>query len=117
MAPGTRGAITGIKQSGVQMGTFLGGLILPPVAVVWGWRWAVAIFLVVPLFGLVAMRGRRSEPVHQPGARRRPLRDVPEVVRWVAVYGTVIGLATSAMFTFLPLCAEEDQGWSDTQVG
>ena len=31
---GARGVITGIKQSGVQMGTFLGGLLLPSIALV-----------------------------------------------------------------------------------
>ncbi len=116
VTPGTRGAITGIKQSGVQMGTFLGGLLLPPVAVVWGWRWAVALFLLAPLVGLVTMRGRGTGTPHV-FSGRRSRGAVPEVVRWVALYGAITGLATSAIFTFLPLFAEEDQGWSDPQAG
>jgi predicted MFS family arabinose efflux permease len=38
-------------------------------------------------------------------------------VRWVAVYGTVTGLGVSGIVTFLPLFAEEDQGWSTSQAG
>ena len=34
-----------------------------------------------------------------------------------AAYGTISGFATSAMFGFLPLFAEEDQLWSDTTAG
>ena len=56
--PGQRGTITGLKQSGVQVGTLLGGLLLPVFAALWGWRIAVLLFLVMPLSGLVAMRGR-----------------------------------------------------------
>jgi MFS family permease len=38
-------------------------------------------------------------------------------VRYIAVYGALAGLATSATFTFLPLFAEEDQGWTGFQAG
>ena len=38
--PGKRGIITGIKQSGVQAGTFLGGLLLPVITLSFGWRLA-----------------------------------------------------------------------------
>ena len=36
--PGRRGVITGIKQSGVQFGTFLAGLLLPVLTRAFGWR-------------------------------------------------------------------------------
>ena len=38
-------------------------------------------------------------------------------MKWIAVYGTLSGLATAAVFGFLPLFAEEDQLWSPQAAG
>lgn len=114
--PGARGVVTGIKQSGVQMGTFIGGLLFSTVATIWGWRAAIAAFLVVPFGALLAMR-RRPEGAHHPAVGSGEGLRVPVVVRYIAVYGALAGLATSATFTFLPLFAEEDQGWTGAQAG
>jgi MFS family permease len=116
MPIGQRGMVTGIKQSGVQVGTFLGGLLLPPLALKWGWRLAVVSFVVIPtvaLFGLRKHRDSHREPRgHHEG--RGPL---PTSVKWVALYGTLSGVASSAMFGFFPLFAEEDQLWTPWAAG
>jgi MFS family permease len=113
---GARGVITGIKQSGVQMGTFLGGLLLPSIALATNWRVAFATFLVFPVLGLAGM-WRRPEVIrsHFNGAGAKA--SVPTAVRWIAVYGTLIGLGVSATTTFLPLFAEESEGWTKPQAG
>lgn len=115
--PGDRGVVTGIKQSGVQMGTFLGGLLLPLFAGWWSWRVAILLFLVLPTGALVTMIGR-SDGVDRRAARRtRSTEALPLSVRWVAAYGTISGLATSSMLVFLPLFANEHLGWSETGGG
>ncbi len=113
---GSRGVVTGVKQSGVQVGTFLGGLLLPVLAVLWDWRIAVLVFLVMPLAGLGGMVGRQ-DPVEHENRVERDRSPIPLPVKWVAVYGTLSGLATSAVFGFLPLFAEEDQLWSSRAAG
>jgi MFS family permease len=113
---GVRGVITGIKQSGVQIGTFLGGLLLPVFAGWWSWRVAVLIFLAMPVGGLLGMIGRRESSRHE----RRDTRSdgvLPISVRWVAIYGFVSGLASSAIIAFVPLFANEDLGWSEEAAG
>jgi MFS family permease len=116
VAPGSRGLVTGIKQSGVQAGAFLGGLLLPLLVSVTNWRIALASFVPFAIGGLVGIRGR---PRHRrvrglPGSERAP---IPAAVKWIALYGTLTGLGVSATATFLPLFAEEDQGWSTSQAG
>jgi predicted MFS family arabinose efflux permease len=113
---GARGVITGIKQSGVQMGTFLGGLLLPSIAIATNWRVAYVSFLVFPLVGLAGM-WRRPEirRSHVSGEGRKA--PIPTAVRWIAVYGTLAGLGVSATMTFLPLFAEESEGWTIAQAG
>jgi MFS family permease len=114
--PGERGVVTGVKQSGVQIGTFLGGLLLPLFTAWWSWRVAVLIFLAMPLSGLLGMIGRR-DPHRHTSKRKRSTDPLPVAVRWIASYGLVSGLATSAMIGFLPLFAHEDVGWSESAAG
>ena len=113
---GARGVVTGVKQSGVQIGTFLGGLLLPLFTAWWSWRVAILIFLAMPLSGLLGMIGRRDP--HRQVSKRRSSRDpLPVSVRWIAGYGFVSGLATSAMISFIPLFANEGLGWSESAAG
>lgn len=116
LPPGGRGVVTGVKQSGVQIGTFLGGLLLPLFTAWWSWRVAVLIFLAMPLSGLLGMIGRRDPGRHLP-RRPRVTDPLPVAVRWIAGYGLVSGLATSAMIGFLPLFAHEDVGWTESAAG
>jgi MFS family permease len=114
--PGARGVVTGIKQSGVQIGTFLGGLLLPIFAGLWSWRVAMALFLFIPLTGLIGMIGRRDHGT-VPRMHRSEVGRLPVSVRWIALYGFVSGMATSAMIAFLPLFAKEGMGWSEAAGG
>lgn len=114
--PGMRGVVTGIKQSGVQAGTFLGGLLLPAFAAWWSWRAAILVFLAMPIGGLIGMVGKR-EGSHTHVRKPRHKAPLPVSVRWVAAYGLMSGLATSAMIGFLPLFANEDLGWSEAAGG
>ncbi len=113
---GSRGIVTGVKQSGVQFGTFLGGMLLPVFATLWDWRVALLIFLMMPVAGLVGMMGR-TNPIEHETQAEWAYTTIPMEVKWVAVYGTLSGLATSALFGFLPLFAEENQLWSAQAAG
>lgn len=117
VALGTRGVVTGVKQSGVQIGTFVGGLLLPVFTVWWGWRVAVLIFIVMPIGGLIAMIGRADPKRHGSTSTVVAKGQLPTSVNWIAAYGLVSGLSVSAIIGFLPLFAEEDQLWSATLSG
>lgn len=117
VAVGARGVVTGVKQSGVQIGTFLGGMLLPVFTVWWNWRVAVLIFLAMPLGGLIGMIGRRDADRHESTTTVLAEGRLPRSINWIAAYGLVSGLATSALIGFLPLFAEEDQLWSKTLAG
>ncbi len=119
VAAGSRGVITGIKQSGVQFGTFLGGLALPAITVAFGWRWAIAVFGMAALGGAMAAAAAlpadvESEPAPVGGATDSAM---PRVIRSLAVYGFLLGFAGTAIFTYLPLFAEESLGFSKSSAG
>lgn len=117
IAVGSRGVVTGVKQSGVQIGTFLGGLLLPVFTAWWNWRVAVLMFLAMPLGGLIGMIGRKDTERHETTMTVLAEGKLPTSINWIAAYGLISGFATSALIAFLPLFAEEDQLWSETMAG
>lgn len=114
--PGDRGLITGIKQSGVQVGAFLGGLALPILATAYNWRVALLAFLLIPLSGMAGLAGRHSGGAATP-ERVSVAASMPIAVTWIGVYGFLSGAASSAIFGFMPLFAEESEGWSPGAAG
>ncbi len=117
-APGHQGLIVGVKQSGVQIGVFLGGWLLPVFAIWWGWRWAVVTFAVAPLAlaGLYA-----ATPTQVPTVRKdtagMPVDRLPRFIYRLAVYGFMMGTGMSVVLTYLPLYAEEVMGMSQELGG
>jgi MFS family permease len=109
---GRRGLVTGIKQSGVQLGIFLGGLFLPVGAEMIGWRWAlgivalIAVVLLAPASLLVPRD--RPDPATAGAAGNGPM---PRSIYWLAVYGFLLGFGGSVTF-FLALFVEESLGRS-----
>jgi MFS family permease len=119
-SPGRRGIVTGIKQSGVQVGIFVAGLTMPAVAAAWGWRWAIGLVVAVPLVGLVMAL------VLLPSDERTVVEDqtdasggvdrLPAAITFLTAYGALRGFG--AAYTFLvPLFAEEALGMSEQAGG
>ncbi len=128
LAPGDRGTIAGIKQSGVQVSTFLAGLTLPIASTTVGWRVAVGIYAViaVAIAGLCQLhhppdRSRTASSLTGgPSDRQMPSGQVGELdgsVYRVAAYALLLGLAGGSVFRFLPLFAEEVVGFSTEAAG
>lgn len=116
---GGRGMLTGIKQSGVQVGIFLGGSLLPLGAQTIGWRATVLVAALVPLAGLAVIkdivpRGVGPRTAHRPA--RRMLMRSPFLMR-LAVYGFLLGAGWSAVFTYLPDYGRNGLGWSPAVAG
>jgi predicted MFS family arabinose efflux permease len=115
---GQRGAITGWKQSGVQAGVFLAGMLLPTGALAWGWRPTMAIagafsLLTVGVVGFVVP----PDPPRTPGPRasRRLIWSAPIV--WLTFYGFLMGAAGGAVYAYVPLYGEEGLGLSVAVAG
>ena len=126
VAPGRRGGVTGVKQSGVTLGVFLSGATLPWLASAWDWRVACAVFGV--LFAVLAVVVQvtlaadppreltHAESSAEPATRtsRAPLD--PFVWR-LTIYALLMGTAGGAVGRFFPLYAEESLGFSLETAG
>ena len=118
LPPGRRGFVTGIKQSGVQFGTFMGGLLLPLIALLAGWRAAVLAFAAFwAIGGVLAMVFLPAESAEERGRRRMAQSELPPFIWRLTAYGFVLGAGGTAVFTYLPLFAEESLAFSKQSAG
>jgi predicted MFS family arabinose efflux permease len=103
---GRRATMTGLKQSGVPVGTVVGGAVAPPIAAVLGWRVALTVVAVVILAFAVAAVWTMPPDISV-GTATRAATSSPrrhEIV--LAIYVGLIGL-TNASLLFVPLYAVE----------
>lgn len=126
VADGGRGTITGIKQSGVQVGVFVGGALLPLGDATIGWRPTLLVFALLPLLGLVVARRVVPPDGHaddvEPSSEESRAAPVESPVRSpyllrLAAYGLLVGAGWSAVFTYLPDYGQNALGWSETTSG
>lgn len=117
---GSRGWITGIKQSGVQIGILAVGLTLPVTAERLGWRTALVLASLVALIGIAATfavvpaRPGAHNPARKAGGRTSRL---PAAVRWLSAYGVTMGIGVGTYAAFVPLFAQENLGMGVTLAG
>lgn len=133
---GSRGTVTGIKQSGVQFGIFLAGLTLPTMALWLGWRgatWAFAIVFWLGILLVIALPpspdsgGATTTPddveatahgaaVKEPD-RSREGQPMPAWIWRLTGYALLAGTVGGASSRFFPLWAHEVVEMSVTEAG
>ena len=111
---GSRGWITGIKQSGVQIGVFAAGAVLPLAAERLGWRQALVVASLVAAAGIVVTFMIVPAP-STPRPERLVIESeavIPRAVWWLSVYGVTMGVGVAVYSAFVPLYAQEKLGMS-----
>jgi MFS family permease len=103
--PQQRGLAFGVKQSAVQVAVMLGGLAVPTVGVVVGWRWSFAA--VAMAAGLVLVAGLRlpradASVTERPAVLDRPPRGALLVSALAMVLASA---AVNSLGSFLPAWA------------
>ncbi|MFJ2595198.1 MFS transporter [Streptomyces erythrochromogenes] len=116
--PARRGAVTGLKQSGVQLGAFAAGLPLAALAGGLGWRGAVWTASGTALVaGVWALRALPADP---PAASAPPARTsfVPRgMVAWLAGFSLFLGAGIASVNTYLALYGVQRLGMGPTVAG
>ncbi len=120
MAPGQRGTITGIKQSGVTLAIVLAGAGLPWLESAYEWQGSVLFFAIL-FFSLMALsavllRGHSSQPA-------TAVVDVevsdglPPIIWRLGFFALLMGTSGGAIGRFLALFSEEALGLSLGEAG
>ena len=111
--PGKRGLVTGIKQSGVQVGTLIAGASFPAIAAASDWQRVPALvglfFLAVAVISWFILPHEKAPVRNETAGHEGPAvtQDLPRSVPLLAVYALLMGLGGSTLFAFLPLFAVE----------
>lgn len=117
VAPARRGAVTGLKQSGVQLGAFVAGLPLVMLAGGIGWRGAVwtaaGAALLAGGWALRALPDDPSPPPAGPGGSLVPRG----MVAWLAAFSLFLGAAIASVNTYLALFGAQRLGMGPTTAG
>ncbi|WP_432074162.1 MFS transporter [Streptomyces wuyuanensis] len=113
-----RGAVTGAKQSGVQLGAFAAGLPLAAAAGAIGWRGAVWVAAGAAL--LAALWAWRSLPADTPpkgGAGPRTTSPAGGPVPWLAAFSLFLGAGIASVNTYLALFGAQRLGMGPAVAG
>lgn len=109
---GRQGVSVGVKQSGVQMAQTVIGFVLPPLAVVVGWRSSMLLGVVLAAVGVgvarLAIPGSRGRAAAAAGGRH----GVDPLVWWLATYTFVMSLTIQPVQIYAPLYGFERVGLS-----
>ncbi|MFI5763700.1 MFS transporter [Streptomyces sp. NPDC051563] len=115
--PGRRGPVTGMKQSGVQLGAFAAGLPLTALAGGIGWRGAVwTAAATAALAAVCALRALPADPQAAPAGARASL--VPRGdIAWLAVFSLFLGCGIASVNTYVALFGAQRLGMGPTAAG
>ncbi|MER7463399.1 MFS transporter [Streptomyces sp. NPDC097981] len=112
--PARRGPVTGMKQSGVQLGAFAAGLPLAALAGGVGWRGAV--WTAAAAAAAAALWAHRALPADPP-AKTVPARAAPAprgAIAWLAVFSLFLGCAIASVNTYVALFGARELGMGPT---
>ncbi|MFF0430994.1 MFS transporter [Streptomyces sp. NPDC004327] len=113
-----RGAVTGTKQSGVQLGAFAAGLPLAAAAGPLGWRGAVWVASAAALgAALWAWRALPADPPAKAGPALRAPAAPDGPVPWLAGFSLFLGAGIASVNTYLALFGARRLGMGPTVAG
>ena len=121
-APGRRGTMTGIKQSGVQLGILLGGFTLPALSIWLNWRLAIGLYAAVALLSAIVAATAlpdSCEPVVKNGSEVEASKTValPRSVSLLALYALCMGCVVGGVGRYIVLFAENALSMSNVKAG
>lgn len=119
----SQGVIMGISKSGAQVGQFAIGVVVPLTIVALGWRGIMGGSLLLAVVGIAAAlivipgdprpEWRRAErPVREKG-----LGEARSLVYWLGANALLVGFASGAINSYIPLFAIERLDMTITTAG
>jgi MFS family permease len=125
-SPASRNIVFSIKQTGVPLGGTMAGLLAPPMAVAFGWQWALLSVGLAGLLLTALMQPARAawDFDRDPGTRMRenPLAGLGVVwrsgpLRWLSLAGFFYAAVQLSLTSFLVTMLVADVGMSLIEAG
>ncbi|GMR01864.1 MAG: MFS transporter [Acidimicrobiia bacterium] len=101
LPPGSQGTVIGIKQSGVQAFIFIGGVVVPSMALAWGRQSAYIMFAGFSIgLALTAAWFLPRAPMRETRSSDRAPGRLPVEIWWITAYGFLMGLGGSSTILY-----------------
>lgn len=118
IAAGRLGLAFGIKQSAIPAATLLGGLAVPTLGVLLGWRGTFMVVGVCAFIGAVVGFRSGQKAVPSGGRKRRNVRDLPELKSLVILScAGLLGAAASTSLGSFFVDAGVEAGLAESAAG
>ncbi len=102
-----RAFVVGLKQSGVQIAALFAGMVLPFLAIHWGWRGAIGVVIPFALIMVWATLFVTSEHQRSTSCEWKvPRPNLP--LQCLMAIQCCVGISLSAFVTFIPLFASQN---------
>ncbi len=111
------GYFLSLKQSGVPLGGLLAGIVLPPVAIAFGWRWAFGVTVLVCLAAAVLTPLLRNAAVLRSSAALPRGLTRRRYLLVVGAFGFVMSGTQWTFLTYLSLYLTGTYGFSLAEAG
>jgi sugar phosphate permease len=117
--PGSRGAVVGLKQSGVQLGGLVAGVALPSLALLLGWQRALLSWTAMALVTAAIVVFTVPSAIDPPSGARRPDTDGSggPTMAVLSAFAALMGFGVASVNTYLPIYSVEVVGTSVTTAG
>jgi sugar phosphate permease len=117
---GSRGAIVGLKQSGVQLGGLVAGVALPSLALLLGWQRALLSWTVLAAATAaitVRIVAATLDPPGGPMGRGTTRPTGGPTITVLCAFAALMGFGVASVNTYLPIYSVEVVGTSVTTAG
>lgn len=112
-----QGIVVGLKQSGVQVGQFVAGFLLPLLAPLVGWRLAVSTGFVIIAAAFVGLSMIRSPFGDEAPLSTESTSSGGRSALWLAVFALILGTAVQGTNVYLSLFAFEALDFTERAAG
>ncbi|MFT7597948.1 MAG: putative MFS family arabinose efflux permease [Acidimicrobiales bacterium] len=118
---GNRGVITGVKQSGVQLGTLLAGVTLPSLALAFSWRAGMVAYGLLATAAAIAtwllLPPDTGQAPTANEAKNQAKGPLGRPILMLSLYALLMGTVVGGVGRFLPLFVEDELGLSNVLAG
>lgn len=116
-----QGLIMGISKSGAQIGAFVTGVAIPPIAIAFGWRGAaigsVTLAVVGLLLAMTTIPPDDSREELRARSRGSSIAGSRSLVIWLGGNAALVGFGVGSVNAYLPLFAVERLGMTVAAAG
>lgn len=114
-----RSVLLAVKHSGVKVAQSAAGLVMAPLAAVFGWRAAFSLPILLSASGALFVPRLTGRLISPPSPKQGSVgaTRLPRSIRWLTTYSILMALSQASVSTYLAIYAFDELGFDVTIAG